>query len=140
MQLLAKVLAVLGVLAVSALVSARFSQDGAMVPPDRGASLFRLHCASCHGPDGHGDGPLAEYLRVPPSDLSRLGSRPQEVDRAWLATVIDGRQRIRGHGSTRMPVWGMSFSADLSGREDLVRQLIEDLADHVFELQDEKQP
>jgi high-affinity iron transporter len=35
----------------------------------RGQSLFLLHCASCHGPRGEGDGPQAAQLRPPPADL-----------------------------------------------------------------------
>ncbi|MBI5546961.1 MAG: cytochrome c [Deltaproteobacteria bacterium] len=33
----------------------------------RGAALFRLHCAACHGPDGRGGGPLAPQLGAPTS-------------------------------------------------------------------------
>ena len=29
--------------------------------------------------------------------------------------VIDGRQKIRGHGTSRMPVWGMTFARELDG-------------------------
>jgi hypothetical protein len=28
----------------------------------RAASLTRVNCAACHGPDGHGDGPVAGYF------------------------------------------------------------------------------
>jgi putative copper export protein/mono/diheme cytochrome c family protein len=36
----------------------------------RGAALYPQHCASCHGPDGHGDGPAAAALAIPPADLT----------------------------------------------------------------------
>jgi len=35
-----------------------------------GAELFAAHCVSCHGATGHGDGPLARGLRLPPADLT----------------------------------------------------------------------
>ena len=35
-----------------------------------GAQLYPVHCASCHGPDGHGDGPAASGLPLPPADLT----------------------------------------------------------------------
>ncbi len=41
-------------------------------PPSlaRGARLFGEQCASCHGPAGRGDGPLARSLVPPPADLT----------------------------------------------------------------------
>ena len=36
-----------------------------------GAAIFATHCATCHGPEGRGDGPAAAALRPPPADLSR---------------------------------------------------------------------
>ena len=38
--------------------------------PVRGATLYVARCANCHGASGHGDGPLARGLAVPPSDLT----------------------------------------------------------------------
>ena len=85
-------LAVLVLIGVG-LFSARFREEGQgvqYVPTTRGETLFRLHCAGCHGEEGRGDGPVAEYLKVAPTDLTALSKRPQGVDAAWLATVIDG--------------------------------------------------
>ena len=36
----------------------------------RGASVYPSHCAVCHGTEGHGDGPAAKSLPVPPADLT----------------------------------------------------------------------
>ena len=35
-----------------------------------GARLYPGHCASCHGATGHGDGPAAASLPIPPADLT----------------------------------------------------------------------
>jgi putative copper export protein/mono/diheme cytochrome c family protein len=35
-----------------------------------GGALYPSHCASCHGADGHGDGPQAKGLPIPPADLT----------------------------------------------------------------------
>jgi putative copper export protein/mono/diheme cytochrome c family protein len=35
-----------------------------------GEALFLQNCSSCHGPDGHGDGPAAKDLQPPPADLT----------------------------------------------------------------------
>lgn len=49
-------------------------------PPDIGqvAPLYAQQCASCHGPAGHGDGPVAASLNPPPiafSDAERAARR-----------------------------------------------------------------
>ena len=36
----------------------------------QGEALFRTHCATCHGPEGRGDGPAAAALDGPPADLT----------------------------------------------------------------------
>jgi len=35
----------------------------------RGEIMYRIHCALCHGDNGHGDGPLAQYFSRTPEDL-----------------------------------------------------------------------
>jgi mono/diheme cytochrome c family protein len=32
--------------------------------------LFQIHCQTCHGPEGRGDGPLAQGLNPAPRDLT----------------------------------------------------------------------
>lgn len=108
-------------------------------PEERGAFLYQFHCAGCHGEEGRGDGPVAEFLEVKPIDLTALGKRPQGVSEAWLSMVIDGRQKIRGHGTSRMPVWGMTFARELDGnRQREVEERIDVLAQYVLSIQREK--
>lgn len=40
-------------------------------PPDlaKGASLYQAQCASCHGAEGHGDGPAGRNLEPPPANF-----------------------------------------------------------------------
>ncbi len=40
-----------------------------------GDASYQLYCASCHGPEGRGDGPRASELARPPADLARLHER-----------------------------------------------------------------
>lgn len=35
-----------------------------------GEALFAQNCTSCHGPEGHGDGPAGKDLQPPPADLT----------------------------------------------------------------------
>lgn len=67
-------------------------------------------CASCHGPRGKGDGPVAEVLATKPSDLTQIsrdfgGTFPAE----HVYQVIDGRNMINPHGDPNMPVWGFRY-------------------------------
>ena len=40
-----------------------------------GREWFGAYCASCHGEDGSGDGPVAETLREPLLDLDGIAAR-----------------------------------------------------------------
>ena len=40
-------------------------------PSQAGRELFRLHCQSCHGVEGLGDGPLSKALTPVPRDLTQ---------------------------------------------------------------------
>lgn len=74
----------------------------------RGELLYRLHCRSCHGGEGRGDGPLAKDLAVSVADLTRLAA-DGEFPEGRLARVIDGRADVAAHGSREMPIWGLSL-------------------------------
>ncbi len=73
----------------------------------RGRALYLRNCASCHGVNGDGRGPVAPALKTPPADLRLLSRRygdPLPVDE--IARFIDGRADIAAHGPRDMPVWG----------------------------------
>jgi len=77
---------------------------------ESGATLFRLNCASCHGVDGYGDGPVAKSLTVPVPDLTRIAARRGgRFPREAVARIIDGLSPFAAHGSREMPVWGYEF-------------------------------
>jgi mono/diheme cytochrome c family protein len=72
-----------------------------------GHRYFVRYCASCHGQDGLGDGPVAKSLSRPPANLRKLGDKygmPLPAHR--IAELIDGRDTTRAHGNHDMPVWG----------------------------------
>ncbi|MCK0149711.1 cytochrome c [Marivita sp. S6314] len=81
-----------------------FAQD-----VDMGRALYQTHCASCHGADADGQGPLAPALSLQPIDLTQLssnagGSFPLER----VLKRIDGTDPLVSHGSP-MPVYGPYF-------------------------------
>jgi mono/diheme cytochrome c family protein len=93
-----------------ALCAALFVSQSALAAGDDvsdGHRYFVRYCASCHGTDGLGDGPVAKSLVTPPANLRKLGDKygmPLPAPR--IAEVIDGRNTARAHGSHEMPVWG----------------------------------
>jgi mono/diheme cytochrome c family protein len=91
------------------------AQPAAPRPPD-GAALYKVYCASCHGSSGRGDGQVAEFLKLPAADLTRIASRANGVFPAGeVFKIIDGRQRVGAHGDSAMPVWGDGFTRVISG-------------------------
>jgi mono/diheme cytochrome c family protein len=72
-----------------------------------GAQLFYSLCASCHGAQAHGDGPVAPLLVTPPPDLTRITQRHNgDFPAEDIRRAIDGRSPRLVHGSRNMPVWG----------------------------------
>jgi mono/diheme cytochrome c family protein/peroxiredoxin len=70
----------------------------------RGRLLFAVHCATCHGPEGHGDGPAAASLKMPPPDFAA----------GWKhGTSLESLRRLIAQGipGTAMPAATPSLSA-----------------------------
>jgi putative copper export protein/mono/diheme cytochrome c family protein len=44
--------------------------DGDAASVAAGRTVYAVNCAACHGRAGHGDGPLARSLAIPPADLT----------------------------------------------------------------------
>ena len=79
-----------------------------------GKMEFQKNCASCHGIGGKGDGPMVEFLRQSPKDLTMLskahgGVYPQEKVYEWIRDP----QKIRAHGTEEMPIWGDRYSKEI---------------------------
>jgi mono/diheme cytochrome c family protein len=82
---------------------------------DSGAQVFKTYCASCHGMNGRGDGPVAEQLRKAPPDLTRYTERNGGVfPNERLRQIIDGTG-VGAHGDREMPVWGDAFRTARGG-------------------------
>ena len=102
----------------------------------RGDNLYKAYCASCHGVDAKGNGPMAAWLKVQPSDLTRIAARNggkfplERVDR-----IISGDEVLpSGHGTRAMPIWGPVFS-QVTRDQDLGRVRIDNLARYLRDLQ-----
>jgi mono/diheme cytochrome c family protein len=103
--------------------------------PTTGGDLFRAYCASCHGLDARGAGPVAEQLRSIPPDLTEYALRNGGVfPRARLRQIIEGRH-VPVHGNTEMPVWGWAFMRGRGVDGIGVEARIDALVSHLESLQ-----
>ena len=71
----------------------------------QGEELYQANCASCHGPEGQGDGPQAGELETPPTDFT---------DQAVMAekSANDLFQSISQGVSPSMPAYGEKLAED----------------------------
>jgi len=89
-------------LAADALAQSRSEEDSM-----RGRVEYETYCAACHGALGNGQGPAADALKVPPTDLTTLSERYGDpLPRPKLVEFIDGRKPVVSHGNREMPIWG----------------------------------
>lgn len=116
--------AAFAVVAALALGRASFAQNPQI---DTGRALFATYCASCHGADARGGGPVADTLRTRPPNLTQFALKNHgvfPVER--LHRIIDGYdQSVRAHGSMEMPVWGDAFRKREGLSDEAARARIE---------------
>jgi mono/diheme cytochrome c family protein len=103
--------------------------------PASGKEMFRAYCASCHGPDGKGNGPAAPALRKQPTDLTLLAKEKggKFPAMAVMSSIKDGTPS--GHGSKDMPVWGPILSSVSSDSPAVVDQRVSNLVGYIQSLQ-----
>jgi len=103
----------------------------------KGDALFATHCATCHGADGEGGGPVASVMNVSMPNLRSLAKRNGGVFPAdAVAAYIDGRDQVASHGDRLMPVWGdfLQLPGD-KGNQEPVRARIAELVSFIERLQ-----
>lgn len=131
-------LALLALLALAALLAALAWREPARMADreaaiaaaavENGASLYRSHCAGCHGVAGRGIPGLAPALNHPDFFQRRL----EEVDypgtlRSYVeAAIAAGRPVNQGLYSALMPAWSQAYGGALRPDE------IEDLASFIL--------
>lgn len=108
-------------------------------PPYDGQNLFLGYCASCHGPVGAGDGPMAPHIAGSTGDLRTLAARNGGVfPREQIVEMIDGRSFRSIHGAADMPVWGWQFRREEGMTDEGLRNVqarIDALVAHIETLQ-----
>ncbi len=111
------------------------TREGSRV--ETGRALFETYCASCHGRDGRGGGPVAAALKARPTDLTTYAAHNGgRFPSAQVASVIDGRTpRVRAHGPAGMPVWGDAFMRRDGLTDEAARARIEAIASFLETIQ-----
>ncbi|MDR3751114.1 MAG: c-type cytochrome [Terracidiphilus sp.] len=75
--------------------------------PTSGKLMYTSYCASCHGMDGKGHGPVATELKMPPTDLTMQSRNNHgKFPDTHIVTVLQFGSDTPAHGSAEMPVWG----------------------------------
>ena len=98
-----------------------------------GKEAFQSHCALCHGLDGRGFGPLADAMKLTPTDLTRLAARNNgEFPANKVTDIIRNGGAVLGHGSSAMLAWGNYFAA--KGKPKVAKERIADLVAYIKSL------
>jgi mono/diheme cytochrome c family protein len=107
-----------------------------LIPSVEGSDLYRAYCATCHGADARGGGPMAVELKSPLPDLTLIarhhkGRFPIE----HVERIISGEEGFTtAHGSREMPMWGPIFS-QIEWDQDLGRVRVHNLAKYIESIQ-----
>jgi mono/diheme cytochrome c family protein len=84
-------------------------REGALTAVEaRGHRVFLQRCATCHGPEGRGDGQNAYNLQPPPPDFQESLPKLSLEDRR---KVVEGGTAALGR-SPLCPPWGRSLGPD----------------------------
>jgi mono/diheme cytochrome c family protein len=104
--------------------------------PASGTEMYKTYCAVCHGVDGQGNGPAAEALKVPPTDLTTLAAKNGGKYPAMkVSAILRGENLLAAHGTKEMPIWGNLFWSLSSGHESEVQQRISNLNRYLESIQ-----
>jgi mono/diheme cytochrome c family protein len=131
---------IFGILAAGGVLGAWAIQPQPQSPPlidsIRGDTLYKAYCASCHGLEGKGNGPMAAWMKVAPPDLTRIAARNGgKFPLARIDRIISGEEALPGgHGTRAMPVWGPVFS-QVTRDQDLGKVRIDNLARYLRDIQ-----
>jgi mono/diheme cytochrome c family protein len=101
----------------------------------RGPDLFRAYCASCHGLDAKGAGPVAPSLKAKVPDLTLLESNNRgQIPTVRVRQIIMGDEVMAAHGSREMPIWGPIFH-QVEGDMDWGNVRLENLVKYLESIQ-----
>ena len=106
-----------------------------------GKRMYERACASCHGMDARGDGPVAPTLKTRPPDLTQLAARNGGTfPRDRVMAAVTGATTIPAHGTADMPVWRLRFTPTSSGAAAVAalrtRRWLDGMLDYLASIQE----
>jgi len=106
-------------------VAATLAFVAGMAPRLAGAEeakqLYDKQCASCHGPEGKGDGPAGKKLKTPPGDFAKTLQAMSDAD---IAKVIKEGGKAVGKAPT-MPAYGAKLNdAQVQGLVQYIKRFV----------------
>jgi cytochrome c oxidase cbb3-type subunit III len=82
---------------------------------------YKVYCAKCHGPSGHGDGANASTLKTRPRDFSDCATMTKISDDIMFKAIKEGGASVNLRGD--MPPWGQAFEdGEIKGLVGYVRK------------------
>lgn len=103
--------------------------------PLDGAKIFRNYCASCHGVNGSGDGPVAPALKTKVPLLTALARRNHGTfPTERVRRIIAGDEDHAAHGSREMPIWGPVFH-QIENDQDLGYVRLQNVTQYLISIQ-----
>jgi mono/diheme cytochrome c family protein len=110
------------------------------LPPNyvpSGKLVYQQYCATCHGTDAKGTGPMASFLKTRPSDLTLLTKRHGgKFPKEYVRSVLEFGPGPSAHGSSDMPTWGPIFRYFDKQNERAVQQRITNMCNYLTSLQE----
>ena len=116
-------------------------------PEDHGTAIaqgradYLTYCASCHGTEGQGDGPVSGSLKNRPPNLTYLQQQEAEGKFPYqrVMNIIQGNpdyaQDYRTHGPADMPVWGKVLAEASGDRENVAKARVRNLVEYIQSIQ-----
>jgi mono/diheme cytochrome c family protein len=106
-----------------------------------GKRTYERACASCHGVDARGDGPVAPTLKIRPSNLTHLARRNGGIfPRDEVIAIVTGATPVAAHGTADMPVWRLRFGPTSSGAAAVAalrtRRWLDGMVDYLASIQE----
>ena len=102
-------------------------------------ATYLKYCSACHGAEGKGDGVVAQLMRPKPTDLTQIAKQHGgEFPTLRVMQLIDGRETVRAHGDSDMPVWGELLESPVGGvvgAEPSTRSIVMQITDYLHSIQ-----
>lgn len=91
----------------------------------RGQSLYAVQCASCHGTEGKGDGPLAEKLEPKPiafTDAERARTRSIMALYQVISQGVEGTSMVSFNSLPEEDRWALAFYIGTFSHDESMRE------------------